>query len=78
MQAPMQAPQGKQAPMQAPMQAPQQKMAPMQAPMQAPQQKMAQAPTQSPVQKGGGKPMAYEAPSDQYVAMGRPMLRRGR
>jgi len=77
MQAPMQAPQGKQAPMQAPMQAPQQKMAPMQAPAQAPSQKMMQAPTQSPVQKGG-KPMAYEAPSNEYVAMGRPMFRRGR
>ena len=85
-QAPMQAPQAKQAPMQAPapkqapMQAPspQQKLAPMQAPAQAPTQKMTQAPTQSPVQKGG-KPMAYEAsPSDQYVAMGRPLFRRGR
>jgi hypothetical protein len=45
---------------------------------------MAQAPTQSPVQKGqmqGGKPMApaaSNASNDQYIAMGRPMFRRGR
>jgi hypothetical protein len=87
-QAPMQAPQAKQAPMQAPAQAPQAKQAPMQAPSpkqapaQAPMQKNVQAPTQSPVQKGGGKPMApaaFEAPSQQYVvATGRPMFRRGR
>ena len=64
------------APAQAPMQAP--KQAPMQAPAQAPMQKNVQAPTQSPVQKGG-KPMAYEsAPSNQYVAMGRPGLFRRR
>ena len=78
-QAPMQAPQAKQAPMQAPApkQAPMQAPTPKQAPAQAPVQKNVQAPTQSPVQKGG-KPMAYEAPSAQYVAMNRPMFRRGR
>jgi len=81
-QAPMQAPAPKQAPAQAP--APAQKLAPMQAPAQAPSQKMAQAPTQSPVQKApmpGGKampPAAFEAPTQQYFAMNRPMFRRGR
>src|SRR4051794_23479441 len=66
-QAPMQAPQAKQAPMQAPMQAPQAKQAPMQAPtpkqapMQAPapQQKLApmQAPAQAPQNKMAQAPM---------------------
>jgi len=74
-QAPMQAPAPKQAPLQAP--APTQKLAPMQAPAQAPVQKNVQAPTQSPVQKGG-KSMAYDAPTENYVATGRLGFRRNR
>ena len=51
--------------------------APMQAPAQAPVQKNVQAPTQSPVQKGG-KSMASDAPTENYVATGRLGFRRNR